>query len=1330
MNPNEVARDGQVADVPQLSAPPDADDPRVIRALEEYSAALKAGRKPNRLEILARYADVAEVLGECLDGLEFIQATAPQLGASTFGPDADKYSMRAGIYPDEPLGDFRILREVGRGGMGVVYEATQISLGRRVALKVLPFASALDAKQLQRFKNEAQAAAHLHHPHIVPVYGVGCDRGVHYYAMQYIDGQTLATVIREFRCDSGLESPEVKQTSKAASVHNSPTGTYTPGVGRTQGGAGQQRNSRFEEPATPPVAAFSTERSATGTAFFQAIVKLGVQAAEALEHAHQLGVVHRDIKPANLLVDGHGDLWVTDFGLAHCQNQAGLTMTGDLVGTLRYMSPEQALAQRVSIDHRTDIYSLGATLYEMLTLEPVFDGNDRQELLRQIAFDEPRRPRQVNPSIPFELETIVLKAMEKNPTERYASAQELADDLLRYLSDEPIRAQRPSLMQRARKWSRRHRPVVWSGGIAMAGMLIMLIVGLIVNNVLVEYEKLETEKALDIALHERNDKIEALRVAVSEKDRADNNLLLVTREKIEKEKALDIAVNEKNRADKNLARAREAVKKYLVKTSENPRLKSVDLHALRKDLLATAIPYLEAFAAQKQDDPELEKERGWALGDLAMIREDLGELQQARADTEQRIDVFNRLVTAFPKDPRYRHELAQSHRNLGHLHLRLAQPAKAEKALDDGRILMEALHAEFDGFPQYLQDLAGCYANLSVLLRHLSRPSAAMIYCQKALTLRERLPKGPSDPPVHRRDLGQSYMNLATLLRDAGQDKESLESARRGVSLFESLAAELPEVSEYRESWADSLNNLGVLLCEFGQLNEAVKAHREAVRIHRQLADDFPSLPDYRANLAASLNNLGMLLDDLGRQKEALAVQDESLPIIEKLARTYRDVPEYRQRLALTHTNRGHILMLLDQCDEALTANQQAIALQEELVKSDPRVMLWRQDLGRSQNNLAELLRKMGRYDEALTAALRGMTVREKLAADAPTNPAFALEVAGSYGTRANVLSDGGQLEEALKWYAKAFAKLDPILEKNPRLALARQFAFTLHDGRAVTLERLGRVEDAAKDLERMKALKGPTAARVKASGSPKTKVTVTKPIPTDVGNVQKGTLTQADPLDSSPLTKRGHYKTHTVELEAGQPYLIDLQGDFDTWMRIEDSERNTLLFNDDVYTGPNSQPADLNSRMVFIAPKKSTYRLVVTSFAAGETGTYSLGIQKAIKVGEPIVIKATLQKTDIQNREGKFIKFHPIKLVGGSPYTIEVESAAFDTFLGLLDEAKRGLVNNDDIAPNNTRLSRIDFTPKMDAAFNLAVTSFGPNEIGAYTLTVQRYEVWKETKK
>jgi WD40 repeat protein/serine/threonine protein kinase len=412
---------------------------RLAQALDAYLAALQAGTPPDKEEFLARYPELAEDLEACLASLEFIRRAAVKpshprpSGGSPLGADL----------PTRILGDFRILREIGRGGMGVVYEAEQQTLDRRVALKILPLAGALDPKQLQRFKNEARAAAHLHHPHIVPVHGVGCERSIHFYAMQYIEGQTVAEVIRELRQQAGKEE----------------RGPKTLMDGTTLEDRGPENISRSVTPR-------SSLLDPAQAAFFRTVATLGVQAAEALEHAHQQGVIHRDIKPANLLLEWRAGgvnsptLWITDFGLARLQGDAGLTLSGDLLGTLPYMSPEQALGKGSLADPRTDLYSLGATLYELLALQPAYSGRDHQAVLRQIAEDEPIRPRALNYAVPADLETIVLKAMSKSADERYASAQELADDLRRYLEEKPIRARRPTLRQRAAKWTRRHKTVV------------------------------------------------------------------------------------------------------------------------------------------------------------------------------------------------------------------------------------------------------------------------------------------------------------------------------------------------------------------------------------------------------------------------------------------------------------------------------------------------------------------------------------------------------------------------------------------------------------------------------------------------------------------------------------------------------------------------------------------------------------------------------------------------------------------------------------------------------------------------------------------------------
>jgi tetratricopeptide (TPR) repeat protein len=415
----------------------------VGRLADEFLRRQDAGEQPDVEEYVARHPEAADLLRKVLTSLQLLD-TSLSGGASLATGDGDGAAMGT-------LGDFRLVREVGRGGMGIVYEAVQISLNRRVALKVLPFAATMDPRHLQRFHNEAQAAASLHHTNIVPVYFVGCERSVHFYAMQFIDGRSLAAILEEPQGGPSVSS-------------DPPTTAYAPPP--APGGPASETAAR---------AAATTVRQPRDPSYFRRVAEWGIQAAEALDHAHQMGIVHRDVKPANLLVDAAGRLWVTDFGLAQVQSDTKLTMTGDLVGTLRYMSPEQALAKRVVIDHRTDVYSLGATLYELLTLQPAFGGSDRQELLRQIAFEEPRPPRRLNKAIPAELETIVLKATQKNPAERYATAQELADDLRRWVEDRPIKARRPSLRQLTARWVRRHRPLV--GAAALVALLVIVLGG-------------------------------------------------------------------------------------------------------------------------------------------------------------------------------------------------------------------------------------------------------------------------------------------------------------------------------------------------------------------------------------------------------------------------------------------------------------------------------------------------------------------------------------------------------------------------------------------------------------------------------------------------------------------------------------------------------------------------------------------------------------------------------------------------------------------------------------------------------------------------------------
>jgi len=431
--------------------------PRLVEAVNEFLARLDEGKPVDRCEFLKRYADVADDLEKCLEGLEFIRRASPRFSEPAAGHSMSTIAAEQPV--GQPVGDFRIVREIGRGGMGIVYEALQLSLNRRVALKILPFAAALDARALAWFRQESLAAAQLDHPHIVDVYAVGCDRGMHYYAMRYIEGQSLEQIIAEMRLTSGSSSREVQPSDFAGDVDRLARGGASDAV-RSQAKPGN------EAPTVPAKKApLSTDRTTNRPEYYRGVARLGAQAAEALDYAHEHGVLHRDIKPANLILDSEGRVWVTDFGLAQIEIDAGLTMTGDIVGTLRYMSPEQALSERGLVDQRTDVYSLGLALYELLTLKPAFGDASRHELLHRISTDDPIPPRRVDPRIPAELETIVQKATEKEAASRYATAHDLADDLRRFLDEQPIKARPPTPFGRLCKWARRNRGLVRSSAL-------------------------------------------------------------------------------------------------------------------------------------------------------------------------------------------------------------------------------------------------------------------------------------------------------------------------------------------------------------------------------------------------------------------------------------------------------------------------------------------------------------------------------------------------------------------------------------------------------------------------------------------------------------------------------------------------------------------------------------------------------------------------------------------------------------------------------------------------------------------------------------------------
>jgi serine/threonine protein kinase/WD40 repeat protein/Tfp pilus assembly protein PilF len=471
----------------------------IDRLAEEFVQRYRRGERPSVKEYLDKYPELADDIRSLFPAL--VEMEQVKEGQDVLGPAAVETT------PLQQIGDYRLVREVGRGGMGVVYEAEQVSLGRRVAVKVLPPHFSSDRQILERFRREARSAAKLHHTNIVPVFDVGQDGNTCYYAMQFIQGQSLDQILVELRrlrgCSPGDGEPPDPQTyeTQAADIphsgaaplgsaadqlaHSLLTGRFHVDLAAADAAEVKvhidppealdvpapfrcPEITPFAETASSAVLPGQTDLSSVQTDrrhYFQSVARIGWQTANALAYAHARGIIHRDIKPSNLLLDTAGVVWITDFGLAKTRDMA-LTTTGGIVGTLRYMAPERLKGEG---DERSDVYALGLTLYELLVLRPAFTARDRFQLIDRIKNQEPIRPRTLDRRIPRDLETIVLKAIHKEPKQRYPTAEEMAEDLHRFLADEPIRAKRTSQLARLRLWVRRHP--------ALAALLVLLVVG-------------------------------------------------------------------------------------------------------------------------------------------------------------------------------------------------------------------------------------------------------------------------------------------------------------------------------------------------------------------------------------------------------------------------------------------------------------------------------------------------------------------------------------------------------------------------------------------------------------------------------------------------------------------------------------------------------------------------------------------------------------------------------------------------------------------------------------------------------------------------------------
>ncbi|MCC6508734.1 MAG: serine/threonine protein kinase [Pirellulaceae bacterium] len=798
--------------------------------------------------------------------------------------------LQGDIQAGRRLGDFQLLRVIGRGGMGIVYEAHQVSLRRRVAIKLLPLISVLDARQIARFKNEAQAAASLQHPNIVPVYAVGNYQGVHYYVMRFVDGQPLDAII------AALRHRQVQSTLKPA-----------------LDGEGQPS----QPPSPPPAESIDNLDAAADWSLptsVERVLKLAIQAASALASAHEDGIIHRDIKPSNLMVDKQGKLWITDFGLARRMSDHSLTATGDILGTLRYMSPEQSRGQTALVDGRSDIYALGATLYELLALEPAITGENSPAMLRAIESRKPVSLRQHRPDVSRDLVTVIEKAMAKNREDRYLTAQLLADDLTRVLEGRPVLAKPTSVVMRAAKWVQRNQ---WLAGASVGISLLALLyfgAGLAVF--------ITSRVSVLDSLKKFNDRHATLQRSLQEVY-------------IEPLKEMELIPGAELVRYKMLHSLIENYRKFVQESREAPSA-NTGQSAIANEVLATVLTQMGHLYEQLGDLTEAQRllieaqqmhqelvrssggqvihQRNLAncndlLGRVALSR---GDVTEAERSTRQAVKILSELVADDEESTSLLVDLAKSANHLALLSIEiddqqasgLRDSISREEA--SGLLLQIQLKLEQQRTlspedTELMRALAATYTNLAGLFDQ-SEPATVIRFHQLSLDLRLKLSQStdaflPSSASLPSADLAITYSNLGKVLARSGQPEQAKQQFEEALNIGELLVKLTPYDHRYMRDLSVSYNNLGLAEYQLKQLADAEKHFKQAIELQKQLLQRRPGDAHLDHELGGTYNNLALTLQETGGINEVDANYDLAIEFQRQAVNAAPKVPAYRNFL-------------------------------------------------------------------------------------------------------------------------------------------------------------------------------------------------------------------------------------------------------------------------------------------------------------------------------------------------------------------------------------------------------------------------------------------------
>ncbi|MEM7203050.1 MAG: protein kinase [Planctomycetota bacterium] len=786
------------------------------------------------------------------------------------GPAATRDGADAAAMPDS-LGEFRLLRLLGRGGMGAVYLAEQPTLGRQVALKVVHPELLYQPGTRERFRREVEIVAGLQHPGIVPIHSVGEAGGIPYFAMELVNGCTLAEVCRELQ---GRDPRELTGADLARAI-----AAQTGGDADAAGGY---------------IFAGSWEA---------ACLRILAQVADALEHAHQRSVVHRDLKPSNVMVTPAGRAMLLDFGLASTTGASDLTRSGARLGSLNYMAPEQCRGEVNDLGPRTDVYALGVTMYEILTLQPAFPGDSAHQIAIQIETGDFAPARRHHPGLSWEAETVCQTAMAAEPPRRYSNAGDVARDLLNVVDRRPIEARRAGLGRRLRRWVQR-RP----GTAVAAALAVIMVVG----------------APLGYALLERD-----------------------ARRRIE-EKQL--------RAQRNFDRATEAIDKMLTRVGDETLRFIPHLQNVRRQLLEDALALYQTFLEEDSDDPRVRAENAVVQHKTARVQRDLGAYSDADASVQAAMAHFARLAIDEPQVGLHHRRLAQARQEAAAL---LSETGHGEDAITMLRLAIAELQP-------HLQPNASEDIELEATLRyqlgnHLSdRGTVAESDYQRCLVLfNELIDRRPDDEGLRARR-GRVRSALGSRLGVEGRWAEGEPLLRAAVEDSELLLEQHPEHRQYARDLAGACYNWSTALVSTDRLVEAEAACSRAAELWAVEARDFPTMPKLRSDRATALNRLARLLAKRGNLEEALAMHEQVVAELAPLIEANPTAWEHRLNLAMAHNQLCLRYRAGQQLEEARKNGEESAGLLRFLIQQQPGSHDIRYHLGGALNNLAMVLRDLG----------------------------------------------------------------------------------------------------------------------------------------------------------------------------------------------------------------------------------------------------------------------------------------------------------------------------------------------------------------------------------